>query len=295
MYNSFDGKAKSAQNSLTHRPFSVSNNHKNSNQVHQRLESNSYRLNKKKEFFSPGKPENKTFYKDKKNSDSHPLDFYALGKASQKAVCPNLKWNNAIKSTSNDIIYRNALSINTKKYNEMDINKKLAIINEQNITKNNYMEPIKQYKTYQKSNLQKYVTNMAMYKLIREKYFSKDIHSNITRGKCLSRDEFLKQKIMNKKKDSFNLNNISSNHEIKCEEKKCSDKYIDYKDKDKDKDRDKFDKNKAIYKSLSYNKGLIYKDPNDYTKQVLKNNTFYFDKNSNQILKPKKWQFNGKR
>ena len=289
MYNSFDGKAKSEQNSLTHRPFSVSNNHKNNNQVYQRLESNSYRLNKKKEFFSPGKQENKTFYNNKKNSDSHPLDFYALGKTPQKAVCPNLKWNNAIKSTSNDIIYRNALSINTKKYNEMDINKKLAIINEQNITENNYMEPIKQYKTYQKSNLQKYVTNMAMYKLIREKYFSKDIHSNITRGKCLSRDEFLKQKKMNKKKDSVNLNDMSSNHEIKCEEKKCSDKYIDYKDKDK------FDKNKAIYKSLSYNKGLIYKDPNDYTKQVLKNNTFYFDKNSNQILKSKKWQFQGKR
>ena len=286
MYNSFDGKAKSAQNSLTHRPFSVSNNHKNSNQVHQRLESNSYRLNKKKEFFSPGKPENKTFYKDKKNSDSHPLDFYALGKASQKAVCPNLKWNNAIKSTSNDIIYRNALSINTKKFNDIDTNKKLAILNEQNITENNYMEPIKAYQTYQKSNLQKYVTNMAMYRLIKEKYYSRDIHSNITKGKCLSRDEFLQQKEKLKKKRSLDLKKRSFNHDVKCEE-------IKYCENSKDKDRK--DKNKAIYKSLSYNKGLIYKDPNDYSKQVLKNNYFYFDNNNNQMLKQKKWPFQSKK
>lgn len=286
MYNSFDEKVTSTQIALTHRPFSVSNNNKKTNQVYQRLESNSYRLNKKKDYFSPVKQENKTFYKNKNKSDVHPLDFYALGKVPYKPACPNLKWNNAIKSTSNDIIYRNALSINTKKFNDIDTNKKLAILNEQNITENNYMEPIKTYQTYQKSNLQKYVTNMAMYRLIKEKYYSRDIHSNITKGKYLSRDEFMQQKEKIKKKRSLDLKKRSFNHEVKCEEKKSC---------ENSKDRDRNDKNKSIYKSFSYNKGLIYKDPNDYSKQVLKNNTFYFDKNNNQMLKQKKWPFQSKK
>ena len=36
---------------------------------------------------------------------------------------------------------------------------------------------------------------------------------------------------------------------------------------------------------------IKYKDPNDYTKQDLKSNTLYFDKNRNQMLKQKKWIF----
>ena len=41
------------------------------------------------------------------------------------------------------------------------------------------------------------------------------------------------------------------------------------------------------------NSGFIYKDPNDFTKKLLKNNTYYFDKNNTQMIKPKKWKIDG--
>ena len=41
------------------------------------------------------------------------------------------------------------------------------------------------------------------------------------------------------------------------------------------------------------NSGFIYKDPNDYTKKLLKNNNYYFDKNNTQMIKPKKWKIDG--
>ena len=272
--------------SLTQRPFSVSNSNENIKQEFMILENNSYKINKKKDFFSLVNKENKTFCKQRKKSDIHPLDFYTLGKIpSTTTINPFLVWNKAIRSNSNDIIYRNALSINTKKYNELDINKKLSNIYEQNITENNYMEPIKTYKTYEKYNLPKNATNTGMYKLMKEKYFSKDIHSKITQGKCLSKKDFLKQKERIMKKEILNMNNISSNKDKKFEEIKIDGIKNKYKNEDI----------KKINKSLSYTKGLIYRDPNDYSKQDLKNNSFYFDKNNNQMLKQKKWIINYKK
>ena len=284
MSNLFERKTPLTPVSLTQRPLSVSNTNQNSNNVFKPLEPNSYRLNKKRDFFSPTKVENKTFYKERNNSDVHPLDFYTLGKIPPNTVYQNLEWNKAIKGNSNDIIIRNALSINTKKFNEIDLNKKFSNIHEQNITENNYMEPIKVYKSYEKYCLPKYATNMGMYKLMKEKYFSRDIHSNITQGKCLSKNEFIKQKERIMKKENLNLNNISSNKDTKFEEKKWEQIKKNYKN-----ERNKNKEIKEIIKSSSYSTGLIYKDPNDYSKQLLKNNTFYFDKNNNQMLKNKKW------
>ena len=81
------------------------------------------------------------------------------------------------------------------------------------------------------------------------------------------------------KKEILNLKNISSNKDKKCEKIKIDGIKNKYKNEDI----------KKINKSLSYTKGLIYRDPNDYSKQDLKNNSFYFDKNNNQMLKQKKW------
>ena len=279
MSDLFERKEALTPLSLIQRPFSVSNSNQNIKQEFMTLENNSYKINKKKDFFSSTNEENKTFCKRRKKSDVHPLDFYTLGKIPSTTIYPTLEWNKAIKSNSNDIIYRNALSINTKKYNELNINKKLSNIYEQNITENNYMEPIKTYKTYEKYNIPKNATNTGMYELMKKKYFSKDIHSNITQGKCLTKKDFLKQKERIMKKEILNLNNISSNKDKIFEEIKIDEIKNKYKNEDI----------KKINKSLSYTKGLIYKDPNDYSKQDLKNNSFYFDKNNNQILKQKKW------
>ena len=81
------------------------------------------------------------------------------------------------------------------------------------------------------------------------------------------------------KKEILNMNNISSNKDKKFEEIKIDGIKNKYKNEDI----------KKINKSLSYTKWLIYRDPNYYSKQDLKNNSFYFDKNNNQMLKQKKW------
>jgi hypothetical protein len=277
MSNLFEGNAPLTPLSLTQRPYSVRNNNQNNNKELQPLESNSYKIDQKIDYFSPNNMQNKTFYKEGKQSNIHPLDFYTLGKIPSNTVYSNLEWNNGIKSTSNDIITRNALSINTQKYNKIDIHKKISNIYEQNITENNYLEPINIYKTYEKYKLPKYATNIGMYKLMREKYFSKDIHSPIKQGKCLSQKEFIKEKEKLAKAENINIETINSNRTKRSEKSKQSEEI------------------KEITKSSSHNTGLIYKDPNDYTKRELKNNTFYFDKNNNQMLQQKKWIFENKK
>ena len=279
MSSLFEGKPPLTPVSLTQRPYSVNNNNQNNNKVFQPLESNSFKINKNRDFFTPSDIQNKTFYNGRKKSDIHPLDFYTLGKIPPNTVYPNLEWNKGIKSTSNDIIYRNALSINTKKYNKIDLHKRITNLYEQNITENNYMEPIKIYKTYEKYNLPKYATNILMYKLMREKYFARDIHSPIAQGKCLSLKDFVKQKEKILKKDNLNLDKVHSNKDIKPKEMKSE-------------ELKKTNKNEEIKDmAKTHHPTIKYKDPNDYTKQDLKSNTLYFDKNRNQMLKQKKWIF----
>lgn len=278
MSNLYEGNVPIKPLPLTQRPNSVRNNNQNNNKILQPLEPNSYKINKKIDYFSPvNNMQNKTFYKERRQPDIHPLDFYSLGKIPSNTVYSNLEWNKGIKSTSNDIITRNALSINTQKYNKIDIHKKISNLYEQNITENNYLEPIKIYKTYEKYKLPKYATNIEMYKLMKEKYFSQDIHSPIKQGKCLSKKEFIKEKEKLIKNENINMDSINSNRSKKSEKNKKSEEI------------------KEIAKSLSHNTGLIYKDPNDYTKRELKNNTFYFDKNNNQMLQQKKWIFENKK
>lgn len=284
MSNLFERKTPLNPVTLTQRPFSAFNANKNSNNVFKPLEPNSFRLNKKRDFFSPTKVENKTFYKERNISEVHPLDFYTLGKIPPNTVYQNLEWNDVIKDNSNDIINRNALPTKIKKFNEIDLNKKFSNIYEENITESNYIEPIKVYKSYEKYCLPKYATNIGIYNLMKEKCFSRDIHSSITRGKCISKNEFIKQKERIMKKENLNLNNISCNKDTKFEEKKLEQINKNYKN-----ERNKSKEIKEKIKSSSYSTGLIYKDPNDYSKQLLKNNIFYFDKNHHQMLKNRKW------
>ena len=256
------------------RPYSVTNFFKGSNKVFQPLEPNSLKIDKANDFLShKNNTQTKEFYHTKKSSDFHPLEFYTLGKVRSHKKYLNLEWNKAIKSTSNNIIERNSLSINAKKFNDINNNKKLSNIKEQNITENNYMDPVKIYKTLEKYNIPQYATNFGMYKLMKEKYFARDIHSSIAQGKQISKNEFVQQKEKIMKKDNLNLDNIDSN-----------------KDKNKNKKE-----NKAINKSKSAKTGLIYRDPNDYSKKLLKGNYLYFDKNNEQMVKNRKWKYNENR
>ena len=172
----------------------------------------------------------------------------------------------------------------------MKIYKKASNLYEQNITDNNYMEPVKIYKTYEKYNIPNNATNIGVYNLMKAKYFSRDIHSSISQGKCLSHKEFIKEKEKMLKNDNLNLDNMTSNKDKKHKEIKINEM--------KSKNKAENNKNENINeknKSFSHNSKLIYRDPNDYTKQELKSRTFYFDKNNNQILRQKDWIIENKK
>ena len=198
---------------------------------------------------------------DNNNNSYHPLQFYALGKTEKNEIHSYLKYNNAFKSKSNNIIERNALSINTTKFNKINIHKINTNISEQNISQNNYLKPVEIFKTFDKYRIPETATNFTVYHIMKEKFFSKDVENNISKGKIISNEEFIKEKKnINKKEET------KGNYEI---------------DISKDK------------KSNTSN-GFFYKDPNDSNKKLLINNNYYFEQNDIQMIKPKKWKIEAK-
>ena len=250
------------------RPSSVSNNFtKNNNNVFQPLTPNNLSINSKQKNNETSQNYNRTtknFYKSEK--DFHPLDFYTMGKVSNmKAYSTAYNWNRGFQSTSNDILHRNELSINTSEYNSSNINKKISTIKDQNISENNYMEPLKAYKNLAKYNIPSYGINTETYNIMKEKLFYKDMKSSITKGKLITKKDFtLEKENLIKSK-----NNNKENNKISAKSQKVI-------------------SNKELPKTKNTT-GLQYIDPNDYTKQQLKPNYLYFDKNRNQMLKNRKW------
>ena len=134
---------------LFRRPTCENNNIEQFNKTFTPLISNSFSHNKNADF---SQNLNNTFFFNK-SPKFHPMEFYALGKIPTGTVYPTLQWNKGIKSTSNNIIERNVLSINTKKFNQIYPYKNLASLYQQNVTENNYMKPLKLYRTSEKYNL----------------------------------------------------------------------------------------------------------------------------------------------
>ena len=252
-------------------PDSENKNIQDFNKTFTPLIANSFNHNK----ISDVSPNTKNVIPPKNKTPFHPIEFYALGKLPNGISYPKFTWNKGIKSTSNNIIERNVLSINTKKFNQLYVYKNLSDLSQQNVTENNYMKPVKLYKTTEKYSLPKNTTNFEIYKIMKEKIFSKDILSSISKGKLLNKTDYIKEKelAMNKKEEvQFK----------KIEEMKNS------------KPQDNND-------SISYDKksktstGFFFKDPNDYSKKHLMNNTFYFEQNNNQMMKQKKYKFEVKK
>ena len=256
---------------LFRRPTFENNNIEKFNKTFTPLISNSFG-HKGNEDFS--KNFNNTFNFNK-NTKFHPLEFYALGKIPNGTVYPTLQWNKGIKSTSSNIIERNVLSINTKKFNQMYIYKNFSSLYQQNVTENNYLKPVKTYKTTEKYNLPKNTTNFEIYKIMKEKYFSQDIQSTVKKGKPLNKTEFIKEKENFMKISEIKINRAE---EIK-----------NYKNQE---NTNNVIKNERKSKTSS---GFFFKDPNDYSKKLLKKNTFYFEQNNTQMIQPKKYKFYGKR
>ncbi len=270
MSNQNNNKTSLTPIRLFRRPDNENNDTQNFNKTFTPLIAKSFNHNKLSEFSQNINnvlpPKNKIPF--------HPIEFYALGKLQSDTVYPKFTWNKGIKSTSNNIIERNVLSINTKKFNQLYPYKSLSNLSQQNVTENNYMKPLKSYKTTEKYNLPKNTTNFETYKIMKEKYFSKDIQSTVSNGKLLNKTDYIKEKEKAmKKNDDVQFKKIEEIKANKAEENNL----LSY-------DR----KNKT-------STGFFFKDPNDYTKKLLMNNTFYFEQNNNQMIKPKKWKFEGKK
>ena len=266
MSNSRDNRASSTQIGLYRRQISDKNNIENFKEALTPQDSNSFNCNKNNEV---SKNFNQTFYSDNK-SVFHPIEFYALGKIPTGTVYPSFQWNKGIKSTSSNIIDRNILSINTKKFNQMYPYKKLSDLSQQNVTENNYMKPVKLYKTREKYNLPNNSSNFEIYKIMKEKYFSQDIQSPIAKGKLLNKTDYLKQKENSTKKIEFK-------------------KIEEIKDYNQGNDKSEIKNDKKSRTTSEF----FFKDPNDYSKMLMKNNTFYFAQNNTQMIQPKKWKFGG--
>lgn len=103
------------------------------------------------------------------------LDFYAIGNFPQKNVdIPKLKYNSAIKDSSNDIFTRNRLSINTDKLDNLrNSNKDSNILKQSNITTNDYLNPMKAFKNDAKYNIQNNLVNQEQYRLMKDKHYAK--------------------------------------------------------------------------------------------------------------------------
>lgn len=227
------------------------------------------------------------------NIKIHPLVFYTLGKVHDPPIYTSkFCANNGFQSTSNDLLTRNMLSVNSYKYDNLKNNKNDAKLSQQNIDENNYLKPLEIFKTYKKYSLGSNVVNKETYNISKEKLFAKSDVSSIKKGLNITYNEFMKCK-------NRLLTENSASNIYKTFKDKIKDKNLQRaKTKTNYKLNNKSDviTNKLVLDNISnindnkVNKPRIkYVNPNDYTKKQLTSNFFYFDKNNKQFMRHKNW------
>ena len=202
------------------------------------------------------------------NNDSeleHPLVFYALGKVKNKSINNNigLFTSQGFRSSSNDMIYRNMFSLNSSCFDDIKKNKEYSTIKKQILEENDYLNPIKIYKSFHKYDVHNNCINQETFNLTKKKYYSRDRISNIKTGLYLTKTQFNEQKknlLQNNTKyktinTDVNTNNASSSN------------------------NNKSDNGNTYY----------FKDPNDYSKEELKSKQWRFDRNYKVFIKHKNW------
>ena len=103
------------------------------------------------------------------------LEFYALGKFPKQNIdVPILKYNKAFKDTSNDLLTRNKLSLNSENLQNLrNSAKKLNSLKSSNINNNNYLDPLKVYKNNESYNIEKNLENKETYRITKDKYYAR--------------------------------------------------------------------------------------------------------------------------
>ena len=103
------------------------------------------------------------------------IEFYALGKFPKGNIdIPTLKYNKSFKDTSNDILYRNKLSLNSENFQNLrNSSKKLFTLNNSNIPNNNYLDPFKVFRNNESYNIENNLVNKETYRLTKDNYYAK--------------------------------------------------------------------------------------------------------------------------
>ena len=104
----------------------------------------------------------------------HPLVFYALGKVSgvkEKNLGIPLYTSQGFRSNSNDLLKRNMHSIHTSYYDELKKKKEYGLINNQIIDENNYLQPIKVFKSFHKYDVKDSCINQETYNITKKNCF----------------------------------------------------------------------------------------------------------------------------
>ena len=227
----------------------------------------------------------KTFYNkinltEENNKSKVPLDFYALGKLDNYKIDNNsipLYTSQGFRSSSNDMIKRNIFSIHNSYFDELRKKKDNSIINKQITEENDYLNPIKIYKSIHKYNVDNNCINQETYNLAKKKMYSKDILSNIKRGLFITKKDFIEQKNKALSEKQSNITDLK--------EKRSDLKLRHSFDTNKD-------KNEYLNKTINtgrINNKFLFKDPIDHTKEELKSKDWRFDRNNKMFIKHKNW------
>ena len=238
-------------------------------------------LNQEKTFY----PKNNNLTEDNKTPREHPLVFYALGKTpgpdKNKMSIP-LYTSQGFNSNSNDLLKRNMYSIHTSYYDELKKKKEYATIKNQIIEENNYLKPLRVFKSFHKYDVKESCINQETYNITKKKLFSKERFSNIKKGINITKKQFIEEK------NNFLRNKISKSIEIKEDNNKILNSF----DNNYNITKPDNNNNNALYKTI--NTGIkanksIFKDPHDYTIEELKSNDWRFDRNFTKFIKHKNW------
>ena len=136
------------------------------------------------------------------------LDFYALGRLENNPELHSYNTNRGMKDTSNDLLIRNALSLNSHNLeNIRNSYRNLKSVEVSSKETNNYLNPILQFKTSEKYSVAPNMTNRETYNLTKAKYFHSDKEINLNSGMKVSKEEFI-----TKKKESENIMTISKSY-----------------------------------------------------------------------------------
>lgn len=144
--------------------------------------------------------------------DTIKIDFYALGQPSKFSEFNNTKNHIPIIDYSNNLLERNALSLNSSNLEKIRNNyKSLHTSNEINHKEtNNYLNPINMYKSKDIYKLNSNFTNKETFNIFREKHFAKDINPAMNNGMNLAKADYINKK--NSKEND--LRNVSENRTL---------------------------------------------------------------------------------